>query len=214
MGAVEAEAARRVEQYALALIPDRFSGTNLKAGTPPRQAAPEKARVLLDWNPGSPISARMLILAVENRFGHIDEAILVCDPPSVRCAAAELSLADVEVLVNDHVKGWFFLVKELAAIFRAKGEGTLALVYPEANGSGGKDDTADLLGQTALAAFRSLTQNLLAASVNETYCTMGFSGAETGDEAGFAAFIFKQLDDRNRRGSGKLHKYGKLGFFR
>jgi hypothetical protein len=212
--AIETEAARRVEQYALALIPDRFSANSQKAGTQPRQAVPEKARVLLDWNPGSPISARTLVLAAENRFAQISEAILVCDPPQARSAAADLGLADIEVLVNDHIKGWFFLVKELAAVFRARGEGTLALVFPESGGSGGKDEAADLLGQAALGAFRSLTHNLLAAALSETYVTMGFSGAETGDEAGFAAFIFKQLDDRNRRGNGKLHKYGKLGFFR
>jgi hypothetical protein len=43
---------------------------------------------------------------------------------------------------------------------------------------------------------------------------MGFTGSETDDDAGFATFIFKQLEEKNRRGNGKLHKYGKLGFFK
>jgi len=90
----------------------------------------------------------------------------------------------------------------------------LALVYPETAGTVSKDDAADLLGSTALAAFRSLTRSLLAAAFNEPYLTLGFSGAEAGDETGFAAFIFKQLDEGNRRSNGKLYKYGKLGFFR
>ena len=88
------------------------------------------------------------------------------------------------------------------------------MVYPETTGAGSKDDAADLLGSTALAAFRSLTRSLLAAAFSEPYLTLGFSGAEAGDDAGFAAFIFKQLDEGNRRGNGKLNKYGKMGLFR
>jgi len=211
--AIETEAARRVEQYALALIPDRLSGEAEKRAVQPRQEG-GGAAIPLEWNPGSPISARALVLAAENRLAHIDEAILVCDPPSARCAAADLSLADVEVLVNDHVKGWFFLVKELAAVFRSQGKGTLVLVYPETGGTGGKDDAADFLGAAALAVFRSLTRSILDTVFNESYLAMGFSGTDTGDEAGFAAYIFKQLEEGSRRSNGKLYKYGKLGFFR
>ena len=115
------------------------------------------------------------------------------------------------MLVNDQIKGWFFLVRELAAAFRAKGEGTLALVYPE---TGGKTSHTDLFGPTALAAFQSITHSLLAASAGEPYLTLGFTGGEAGDEAGFAVFVTKQLEEAGRRGNGKLHKYGKLGIFR
>jgi len=228
--AIEIEASKRAEHYALALLPDRSrtsppAGENTKKGLlargesslPESSAAQEPVKetgVSLDWNPGSPISARTLVIAAENRFGQIDEAILVCDPPSVRYAAADLNLADIEVLVNDHIKGWLFLVKELAAVFRAREKGTLSLVYSETSGAGGKDDAADLLGPVALSAFRSLVRGLLDTALNEPYITLGFSGTDTGDEAGFAAFVFKQLEEGNRRSNGKLYKYGKLGFFR
>jgi hypothetical protein len=221
--AIESEAAKRVENYAVALLPNRLSGDNAKIGLQVRQEksslesaagqeSEKTARIPLEWNPGSPISARTLIISAENRIEHLNIAILVCDPPSIRCAAADLSMANVEVLVNDHIKSWFFLVKELSTSFKEHGEGILALVYPEATSS--RDDTADLLGPAALAAFRSFTRGLLSSALNEPYFTLGFSGAETGDEAGFAAFIFKQLDEENRRSNGKLYKYGKLGFFR
>jgi hypothetical protein len=221
--AIDAEAARRVETYTVALLPNRLSGDSAKIGLQTRQENSSvessadqeqegKGRIPLEWNPGSPISARTLIIAAENRLEYINEAILVCDPPSVRCAAADLGMANVEVLVNDHIKSWFFLVKELTTYFRARGEGYLALVFPETTAS--KDDTADLLGPAALAAFRSFTRGLLVSALSEPYFTLAFSGADTGDEAGFAAFIFKQLDEENRRSNGKLYKYGKLGFFR
>jgi hypothetical protein len=217
--AIEIEAAKRVEHFAAALIPNRLSGA--EGGIRQRNAAGrasgvpvEQARIPLQWNPGSPISARTLVLAAENRLEHIDEAILVCAPPSIRRAAAELSLADIEVLVNDHIKGWFFLVRELSAVFREREAGTLALVYADTGMGGSRDDAADLLGPSALAAFQLFTRSLLSSSYNEPYLTIGFSVSEAGDDAGFAAFILKVLEEGTMRHNGKLHKYGKLNFFK
>ena len=175
---------------------------------------PQGGRIPLEWNPGSPISAHTLILSSQNRLEQVSDAILVCAPPTSRCAAADLGMVDIEVMVNDHIKGWFLLAKELSLLFRAQGKGSLALVYSEIGGSGGKDDDADFLGPAALAAFRSLTRSLLDSAHNEPYLTLGFSGIDAGDESGFAGYVFKQLDDNNRRSNGKLYKYGKLAFFR
>ena len=211
--AIAGEAAKRVEHYASALITSRLSEPLELAAQTDKQSSHEQAGIALQWNPGSPISARTLILAAENRLEHINDAILVCAPPSVRRPAAELSLSDIETLVNDHIKGWFFLVRELASIFRAKKKGTLALVFYEIGTGGGKDDPADTLGPSALASFQALTRSLLASAHNEPYLTMGFSCAEAGAETGFASYIFKILDEGNRKNNGKLHKYGKLSFF-
>jgi hypothetical protein len=208
LSAIEAEAAKRTESYALAPISNRFSGAE------PSPAADSHARIHLDWNPSSPISARTLVLAAENRLEHFNEAILICSPPQVRRDAVNLSFADVEMLFNDHIKGWFFLIKELASVFKAKGEGTLSLVYPDINEVAGENETPDLLGHSALAVFRSLTRDLLASAFNEPFLTLGFTGNESGDDSGFATFVFKQLEEKNRRGNGKLHKYVKLGFFK
>jgi len=208
LSAIEAEAAKRTESYAIARISNRFSMVE------PRPEADSPARINLDWNPGSPISARTLVLAAENRLEHISEAILVCSPPQVRRDAANLGFADVEMLVNDQIKGWFFLIKELTSLLKARGEGTLSLVYPDINETIDEDETPDLLGHSALAVFRSITRDLLATAFNESFLTLGFTGSETGDDTGFAAFIFKQLEEKTRRGNGKLHKYGKHGFFK
>jgi NAD(P)-dependent dehydrogenase (short-subunit alcohol dehydrogenase family) len=211
--AIEAEAAKRVNQYAIALIPNRFSEPARPAANDEApEGDPERSvRLPLDWNPGSPISARTLILAAENRLEQINEALLICSPPSIRCGAAELPLADIEILINDHIKGWFFLVRELSAVFRARQGGTLALVYAD---TGGKDDSAELLGPPALAAFQSLARSLLGAAFNEPYLTLGFSSLDAGNETGFSSFVFKILDEGSRRNNGKLHKYGKLSLFR
>ena len=205
--AVEAEAFARVEQFASAHIPNRLTGA-------PKNIEPEnKNRISLSWNPASPISARTLVLAAENKLEKIDEAILICSPPSIRSSAEEIPLADVEIIINDHIKGWFFLVRELAAVFSARKKGTLVLVYPDISTSG-RDDAADVLGPSALASFRALSRGLLSAAHNESYITAGFSTSDAGNEAAFAAFIFKSIDELTQKSKGKLYKFGKFSLFR
>ncbi|MCL2138628.1 MAG: hypothetical protein FWH41_03760 [Treponema sp.] len=210
LSAVEGEAARRGEQYAIASVPNRFSSgdgrpsVGAKAGT----AESPPGRISLEWNPGRPISAHALVLAAENRLGTLGGAILVCEPPSGGQSAGDLNLADIEIMANDYIKGWLFLVKEIVTVYKERGKGSLALVYRETG------DAADILGSAALAAFRSITRGVLAAPSDETCLAMGFSCADAGDETGFASFIFKQLEEAGQRGGGKLHKYGKSGFFK
>ena len=209
--AVEAEAAGRVEQFASAIIPNRLSGA---PAVNTQKNSPEiSGRLSLEWNPSSPISARTLVIAAENRLERINEAIFICSPPTVRGTADDLLLSDIDILINDHIKGWFYLLKEIAVFFSARKQGTLALVYPDLSNSG-KDDTADVLGPSALASFRALTNGLLTAAHNEPYLTMGFATTDAGNETAFSAFIFKSIEETNKRSNGKLHKFGKFHFFK
>ena len=206
--AIEAETLKRVEQFAAAFLPNRLSET-IKNPEPDNEK-----RLSIEWNPSSPISARALVLAAENRLEHIDEAILVCSPPSFRCSPSMLPFSAVEIMINDYVKGWFFLVKELTDVFKSRSRGTLALVYPDINSSSGKDEAADILGSPALASFRALTSGLLAAAHNESYLTVGFSTSDSGHESAFASYIFKSIDELTKRSNGKLFKFGKFSFFK
>jgi len=207
--AVAAEAEKRVEQYAAAFFPDRLSNPVRERSQPVEE---KKARIVLDWNPGSPISAKTLVLAAENRLDHIDEAILICTPPSVRRPADKLSPGDIEIVVDDHIKGWFFLVKELTTAFRARDGGTLALVLSDINSGGEKGDAPDLAGPSAAASFRAFAQGLLASAPVNPYQTMAFS-SDTGEDAEFAAFIFKTIEENNKRSIGRWFKYGRLNLF-
>jgi hypothetical protein len=217
------EAARRVDTVATALIPNRLGG-NAPAGA--LAIGEGSSQIPLNWNPGSPVSARSLVLGAVNRLGRIDDAILVCSPPAIRKRPAELSPNDIELLVNDHIKGWFSLVRELALYFRSRagfapehpqggpgGYGSLVLVIPGIS-PGGKEDAADIAGPAAAAAFRGFAQSVLAAGSGEPYRTLGFSSGEAGGEEEFAAYIFKIIDEGNRRDSGKWFKFGRLNIFR
>jgi hypothetical protein len=204
--AVAAEAAKRVENFVAAFIPNRFS--NLE-GT---GASALKGQIPLVWNPGSPISSRALVLAAENRMTHINEAILICTPPRIRRPLEELSSPDIETLVNDYIKGWFFLTKELLVRFKARQAGILALVLLDPPVRG-KDEPVDMAGPAVASAFRALVQALLSASTGKPYHVLGFSGADTGDAEAFAAFIFKIMEEGGTRNGGKWHKFSKIGLF-
>jgi NAD(P)-dependent dehydrogenase (short-subunit alcohol dehydrogenase family) len=207
--AVAAEAGKRVEQYAAAFIPNKLAAP-IRDRTAAQPAG--SGLVPLTWNPGSPISARTLVLAAENRLERIDQAILVCTPPSLRRQVEELAPADIDTVVNDHIKSWFFLAKELSAVFKTRGGGALALVLSNSGTGTEKGEIPDLIGPSVAASFGSFAGGLLASSVGKPYITMAFS-CETGEDAAFAAFIFKILDEGSRRASGKWHRYGRFNLF-
>jgi len=199
--AITAETSKRVEQFATAFIPNRLSNS---IGD---KIFPAEPMIPLVWNPGSPVSARALILAAENRLERIHEAIIICAPPSLRKSPNDLSSSEIEIMINDHIKGWFYLVKELIAIFKLRQIGTLALVHSEIEN--GKEETSDVLAPPASSAFRAFAQNILSISQNETFQVMGFSAPSTSDNAAFAAFIFKTMEERSKQNNGKWHKFAK-----
>lgn len=216
--AIATEAVKRVESLASALIPNRLPLPEGGAVPPPK---PETAggTIPLSWNPASPISARTLVLAAESRLHQINDAIVVCSPPAVFRTAETLAPEEIEILVNDHIKGWFFLIRELALYFRRIGTGTLSLVAPEIVSDGGRDAAginapADLMGPSAAASFRAFAQGVLASSANEPFQMMGFTTTEAGAESDFAAWLFKILDEGAVKNSGRWHKYSKMKFFR
>ncbi|GHV78515.1 hypothetical protein AGMMS49944_03060 [Spirochaetia bacterium] len=200
--AIAAEAGKRAEHFCAAFIPNHLPYPVEYQQT--TSAANRQGLVPLAWNPGSPVSARTLTLAAENHLGQITEAILVCTPPAVRKNAADLNPANIEIIVNDYIKGWFFLVKELAAVFKARKAGVLALVLADTSGGGGRDDP-DLIGPSVSASFHAFAQALMASSQNEPYDVYGVA-VPMGDDANAGAFVFKVIEEG--RNAGKWHKFG------
>jgi hypothetical protein len=194
--AIAIEAAKRVDHFAAALIPDDSD----------RLLSVSSAE-MVNWNPGSPIAAKALVMAAENRLGQINEAILVCAPPMSCKENGRLNHAEIESFVQDQIKGWFLLVKELVAGFRVRKTGVLSMALAHAN------NEKDLLAPSGSASFQALTQGLLAIAPSESFQTLGFVSPETGDDAGFAAFIFKVVEEGNKKNNGRWHKFGKLTFF-
>jgi hypothetical protein len=223
--AAAAEALKRVKSFASATIPNRFPLPEGGRISSPFNVAvpsgPEPAAIPLSWNPASSISARTLVLAAENRLGKINDAIIICSPPAVYKSAEALTPEEIEIMVNDQIKGWFYLIRELVIYFRSQGTGTLSFVLPEEAISGdtgksawNKINQSDLLGPSAAASFRAYAQGVLAAHSGEPFQVMGFTGAGTGAEEEFAAWFFKILDAGERKKPGQWHTYSRRKFFR
>ena len=209
--AIAVEAAKRVESFASAIIPNRFPPR--EGGLPPK-AESSGSSIPLTWNPASPISARTLVLAAENRLGQINDAILVCSPPPVFRTAEGLDPEEIEIFVVDHIKGWFFLIRELVLYFRRTGVGSLSFVAPEIKANEKSSSPADLLGPPAITCFANFASGVLSLSANEPFQVMGFSGSEASDKGDFASWLFKMVDEGSRRNTGRWNKFSKLSFFR
>jgi hypothetical protein len=194
--ALAIEAAKRVDHFAAALIPDESD----------RLLSVSSAEVL-NWNPGSPIAAKTLAIAVENRLGQINETILVCAPPAFCKEEGRLNYSEIESFVQDQIKGWFFLIKEIIEGFRARKAGVLSLALSHAN------NKKDLLAPSGIASFQALAQGLLTLAPSEPFQTLGFVPSETGDDVAFAAFIFRIMEEGNKKNNGRWHKPGKLNLF-
>jgi len=207
---ISAEAAKRVESYASVLIPNRLPQRD--GALLPRVEAAAGA-IPLSWNPPSPISARTLVLAAENRLAQINDAIMVCSPPAIYRTAEALTPEEIEVLVDDHIKGWFFLTRELLLYFRQRASGSLSFVAPEVSPTG-KNAQTDLLGPSAAACFVNYASGIFASSATEPFQVNGFSGPETGDKGEFAAWLFKLIDEGAKKNSFRWNKFSKLGFLR
>jgi len=234
--ATVAEALKRVESFASVHVPNRFPLPEGRGATAPEAEAATGA-IPLSWNPSSPISARTLLVSAENRLKQIDNAILVCAPPAVFKTAEALTPEEIEILVNDQIKGWFFLIRELVLYFRRRGSGSLALVAPDLGSAwdapatnalgihirdivnrganaGNKNAPADFVGPSALASFRAFAQGVLASQAGEPFQVMGFTSAEAGNEGDFAAWFFKMIDEGVGKNSGRWHRHAKRKLFR
>lgn len=153
--------------------------------------------LLTDWNRGSSISARNVLLSVLNRFGRIDEAVLLGNPAVERRQLHEQPFTSIERGVDAWVKGTLFLARGVLEAFGREG-GRLALVHyaPEEPGTGLPPLEAALRG-----AFRALTQSLLDTHSQKGVTVRGFESFSTPPRE-FAGFIVETMTERGDRPSG------------
>ena len=210
--AIAAEAAKRADIFATATIFNRFPMPD--GGQPLKMPATEKA-IVLPWNPASSISSRTLVFAAESRMEQINDVVFICSPPELYKNAETVMPEDIEILVNDHIKGWFLLIREIVLYFRRVGAGSLSLV--ENNPAEGligkrqsKNSNASLLGHAAVASFKAFADGIITSPLNETCQVMGFSSSETDVKDKFAVWLFNTIDKGSKKDSGRWHKYSRF----
>jgi hypothetical protein len=168
-----------------------------------RRPANEKTTPL-EWNPCSPISARSLVLAAENRIGPLDAGIIVCAAAN-SAEMRDFSPAGIDFVVNNHIKSYMFLTHELTRSFRARQSGALVFVLLEGPAQG-------ILAAPVSSAFKSFSNSMLARSNTEYQSTLAFSCEEKNISLmnEFAAYIFKILTENKKPDRARWFKFTKL----
>ncbi len=159
--------------------------------------------LLTDWNRRSPISSRNVLLTVLNRYGRIDEAVILQTPAVERSLLHETAYELIERAVDTWIKGTLFLIKGVLEAFSRSGGGLLALVHhvPQEAGTDFPPLEAALRG-----SFKSTAQSLFATNSQAGVCINGFESFST-QAREFAEFIVQTMQERGGRGSGKWFRY-------
>jgi NAD(P)-dependent dehydrogenase (short-subunit alcohol dehydrogenase family) len=159
--------------------------------------------LLTDWNRRSAISTRNVLLSALNRFGRIDEALLLHCPAIEASLLGEASYEAIERAVDTWLKGTLFLAKGLLEAFARAGGGRLALVHHARQGDSSllRQSGAGLppLESTLRGAFRALAQSLLDTGGADGVAVHGFESFAT-PERDFAAFIVQAMTERGPSG--------------
>jgi hypothetical protein len=198
VNALANEAGRRGIKTALSLIP----GNNGRRR--PLFSTANERTVPLDWNPCSPISARSLILAAENKNGTVGSGIVVCAGAN-SAEMRDFSPAGIDFIVNNHIKSYMFLAHELTRSFRARQNGTLVFVLLEGQ-------SPDIMAATVFNAFKSFSGSMLAQSNMEYLNTLAFSYEEKNIPKinEYAAYIFKTIEENKKTDRAGWFKFTKL----
>jgi hypothetical protein len=192
------EEALKSGRTAFAMIPRNGASTKITA-----HSGSDKAQ-LLNWNPSSPISAHSLVLAAKNQLGTVNTALLVCAPPP-SFESSDFSPAGIDFLVNNYIKSFFLLARELVQHFREQKNGTLVpLVLEEQN--------EKLLSAPLLSAFKAFSNGLLPLGGTDGLTVKAFSCPEKipSLDAEFVRYIFKVLNEGKKNDGGKWYKFNKL----
>jgi len=163
--------------------------------------------LLTDWNRRSPISARNVLLSVVNRFGRIDEAVVLHDPAVKASLLPEAPYDSIERAVDSWLKGTLFLVKGLLEVLARDGAGRLALVEyaPRQAVASRPPVEAALRG-----AFKALTDSLLETGGPKGVAVHAFESVAT-LARDFAGFIVETLGARGDKPSGKWLRFQPRG---
>jgi NAD(P)-dependent dehydrogenase (short-subunit alcohol dehydrogenase family) len=163
--------------------------------------------LLTDWNRRSPISTRNVLLSVANRFGRIEEAVLLQDPTVEARLLPDATYESIERAADAWLKGPLFLLKGLLEAFARDGGGRLALVeYAPREAPGGRPP----LEAALRGAFRALAQSLLESGAAKGVQVHCFESVET-LARDFAGFIVENMSARGDKPAGRWLRFQPRG---
>jgi NAD(P)-dependent dehydrogenase (short-subunit alcohol dehydrogenase family) len=174
--------------------------------------APAAGFLLTDWNRRSPISTRNVLLSVVNRFGRIDEAVVLQCPAVEANLLSETTYESIERAVDAWLKGTLFLVKGLLETLAPRGRLALVHYAPQRNSPLLRQAGAVLppLEAALRGAFKALTQSLMDTGGPKGLPVHGIESFST-PARDFADFIVETLSARGDKPSGKWLRFQPRG---
>lgn len=169
----------------------------------------EDRLLLIDWNRTSPISARNVLLAVQNRFGALDEALLL-QPPLLPPEALQTQASEsIERAVDVWVKGTLFLVKGVLEEFVLREAGRLVLLHRAR-----RRPLPTPLQAALWESFRAAALSLAAAGPRRgvqrrrvvRFECLDAEAWENGSED-FAAFVLSAMQQAGRASTGRFFRF-------
>ncbi len=177
----------------------------------------------LPWNRRSLVSSRSLMLAVaaevengregagketppEGASGNLSHAIVVCTPEGLNASLHDTPAVTIEETIDAAVKGYLFVVREIAATFMRSGRGDLTVLWYDPG-----VDVLPPLDGTLAGAVDGLVRSLVAFYENEAVTIRGLSASD-GDGRSVARWVVEQIFERGEKSAGRRQRYGqKMG---
>ncbi len=160
-----------------------------------RESAGE-ALLVEKWNRSSPISAKNMFLQASNRFGSIDEVILLGNPILSAPPLHEIPFETIDRSVDEWIKGNLFFLKSILARYVERREGVLALVNLRSS------KPSSPLEEALQRSFFGLAQSLITSYGDSGINVIAFdSTAEKPEE--FAGYIYRNLSESGGKSAGR-----------
>jgi hypothetical protein len=156
----------------------------------------------IPWTRRSLISARTMMLSIEAEGEIPQRAVGVCAPEGINTSLHETSAAIVEEKVDAAVKGYIFVLREIAAAYIRRGAGDLTILW--------YDPGMEILPPVDAAiagAVQGLAQSMIAFYENEPFTLRGLYASDA-DGRGVAQWALEQIIDRSEKSAGRWQKYG------
>lgn len=160
----------------------------------------------LEWNRRSPISARSVLLAAENRSEGVEELFLVYAPESEATAFHETQASAIEEAIDRSVKGHLFLLRELFSYSLRRGGVAINVVMQDRSG-----EVVPPLEAAVSGAFLSAVRSLMTFYAEEAVTIRGFHSVGVKEGREFARYILDSIRDRPEKSAGRWNKYGGRG---
>jgi len=166
-------------------------------------ASEEEQLLLIDWNRGSAISAKNVLLTTLNRYDRIEETLILSPPELEQKLLQETAAETIERAVDTWIKGTLFLMQTVLMQYSQQQAGCLALI----NHTPREEPAVPAPLENALrGSFAAAAGSILAGTALENVFVNGFESRTQKIEE-LADFVFDTMKSRGTKSSGRWYRF-------